>query len=83
MDLSEQEKILQWLRTHCPLKIEYDFWYQFFDDLEDCFDGLEPWLIAPDQGWDWGEWDKKFTGRRVKGWEPSRRGYLRFTRTLQ
>ena len=51
-----------------PLKIEYDFWYQFYDDLDDCFDELEPWRIDEQlmRGqWDWRGFDMKFTGRRI------------------
>ena len=57
----QRAEIIQWLEERCPLKIEYDFYYQFYDDLDDCFDDLEPWRL-----WgEWATWDKKFTGNVI------------------
>jgi hypothetical protein len=61
--------MIAWLKQRCLLKIEYDFWYQFYDDLDDCFDDLEPWRIARLENWDWADWDREFTGRRIEGHE--------------
>ena len=55
-----------WLKKNFKTKIEYDFWYYFYDDLDDCFDDLEPWRVAHICGWDWHGWDKEFTGRRIR-----------------
>ena len=66
---SERVNMIQWLEAHCPLKIEYDFWYQFYDDLDDCFAELEPWRLSEAGTFgidsDWREWDRKFTRRRI------------------
>ena len=42
---AEREEIQRWLKDQCATPHEYDFWFEFFDDLEDCFDDLEPWRI--------------------------------------
>ena len=41
----ERTDTLRWLKDHCATPHEYDFWYTFYDDLEDCFDDIEPWRI--------------------------------------
>jgi hypothetical protein len=61
-----RDDMLKWLTAEFPLKLDYDFWYQVYDDLDDCFDGLEPWLVAESAGWDWHSWDEEFTGKRIK-----------------
>ena len=58
----ERDEMRAWLKRNCPLKIEYDFWYYFYDDLDDCFDDIEPWDHFPE----WREWDREFTGRRIR-----------------
>ena len=61
--MDERDAMRAWLKRHCPLKIEYDFWYYFYDDLDDCFDDIEPWRFYSDT---WREWDREFTGRRIR-----------------
>ncbi len=65
----KRQEMIHWLKAHCPFKIEYDFWYTFYDDLDDCFDDLEPWRLSDSGAFgadsDWREWDREFTGRRI------------------
>jgi hypothetical protein len=64
----DRAKMLDWLEKHCPSNIEYDFWFYFYDDLDDCFDGLEPWDLfgGPEYGEKaWHTWDQPFTGRLI------------------
>ncbi len=62
----DRDEMLQWLNKHCLLKIEWDFWHQLYDDLDDCFDDLEPWRMAKMMGWEWHSWDKKFTSKMIE-----------------
>lgn len=44
-DWAERAAMKAWLMDHCATPREFEFWWDFYDDLEDCFDDLEPWRI--------------------------------------
>ena len=44
-DWHERDETKRWLQDHCATPHEFEFWWEFYDDLEDCFDDLEPWRI--------------------------------------
>ena len=69
---SQRTEMQRWLKERCESFAEYDFWLQFYDDLDDCFDDLEPWRMAKPCSWDWHGWDLEFTGRRIEPDEETR-----------
>jgi hypothetical protein len=77
-DSADQKAMMEWLRQTFPLKIEFDFWFQFYVDLDNCFDDLEPWHIWTGSvvGRDprirfWQTFDEVFTGRLIPADEGS------------
>ena len=43
--LEQRDEMKRWLQDHCATPHEFQFWWEFYDDLDDCFDDLEPWRI--------------------------------------
>ena len=43
--LDQRNEMKRWLQDHCATPHEFQFWWEFYDDLDDCFDDLEPWRL--------------------------------------
>ena len=68
-DWAERDSMKEWLKARCQTPHEFDFWWEFYDDLEDCFDDMEPWRI-------YGEGYIENEERRMRGEEELTEGYV-------